>query len=112
MAIRSDIDFGLVDVGTGDTTVVQIPTGIERIGITAAIAHNTTGGDLDLTLWESPDLTSASGDEIAFYAIPGGESVDIIELIGQGYEGTNIIAQGSGAGVNFRATVITYSEGD
>lgn len=112
MAIRSDVDLGLVSVGTGDTAVIAVPSNVERIGITAASAHNTTGGELDLTLWESPDLTSASGDQVANYTINAGDSVDIQEVLGQSYENTNIIAQGSAAGINFRATCTTYTEGD
>jgi hypothetical protein len=112
MAIRSDIDFGLIPVGTSDTAVIQLPFGVERIGVTAASVHNTAGANRVLTLWESQNLTSASGTVVAVYTVPANSSVDIQEVLGQGYENTNIIAQGSSAGLNFRSTGTTYTDGD
>jgi hypothetical protein len=112
MAIRSDIDFGLIAVGTSDTTVIQLPFGVERVGVTAASVHNTTGANRVLTLWESPNLTSASGSVIAEYTVLPDSSVDIQEVLGQGYENTNIIAQASSAGLNFRSSGTTYTDGD
>lgn len=112
MAIKSNVGIPLVSIAVTDTTLLNPVAPVERIAVTACSLHNTTAAAITVTLWESPDLTSASGDEIAVYAIGGDESVDVEEIIGQGYAvGRNIIAQGSGVGVVAVSTVTQYDAG-
>ena len=113
MAIKSNVGRPLVSIGVGDTTVLNPTAPLDRIAVTACSLHNTDAAARTVTLWESPNLTSASGTEIAVYDIGPDESVDVGEIIGQGYAvGRNIIAQGSGTGVVAVSTVTEYTDGD
>ncbi|MCH9645665.1 MAG: hypothetical protein K0U08_03370, partial [Proteobacteria bacterium] len=94
MAIKSGVSLGVVPVLTSDTVVFDSSsiTNLQRYAIEAASFHNTTLSKIDdIEIYASPDLTSASGDRVALYSISSGLSKDIIEIIGQGYDGLNII---------------------
>jgi hypothetical protein len=112
MAIKSNVGIPLVAIAVTDTTVLNPVAPVERIAVTACVLHNTNAASRTVTLWESPNLTSASGTEIAVYSIGPDQSVDVEEIIGQGYAvGRNIIAQASGVGVNVVSTVTQYDGG-
>lgn len=112
MAIKSNVGIPLVAIAVTDTTVLNPVAPVERIAVTACVLHNTNAAARTVTLWESPNLTSASGVEIAVYEIGPDESADVEEIIGQGYlVGRNIIAQASGTGVNVVSTVTQYDGG-
>lgn len=112
MAIKSNVGIPLVSIAVTDTTLLNPLAPIERIAVTACVLHNTNAAARTVTLWESPNLTSASGNRIAVYSIGPNESADIEEIIGQGYSvGRNIIAQASGVGVNVVSTVTQYDGG-
>jgi len=112
MAIKSNVGVPLVAIAVADTTVLNPVAPVERIAVTAFVLHNTNASSRTITLWESPNLTSASGTEIAVYEIGPDESADVEEIIGQGYlVGRNIIAQASGVGVNVVSTVTQYDAG-
>lgn len=113
MAIRSNIGLEVISVGTGDTTLLEPADPVERVSVTAFSLHNTSATtNITVTIWESPDATSASGVEVAICQIAPGGSVSVIEVIGQGYEqGRNLVAQASAAGVNRVATVTQYDGG-
>jgi len=112
MAIKSNVGVPLVAIAVADTTVLNPVAPVERIAVTACVLHNTNASSRTITLWESPNLTSASGTEIAVYEIGPDESADVEEIIGQGYlVGRNIIAQASGVGVNVVSTVTQYDAG-
>ena len=112
MAIKSNVGVPLVSIAATDTTVLNPAAPVERIAVTASSLHNTNAASRTVTIWESPNLTSASGNRIAVYSIGPNESADIEEIIGQGYAvGRNIIAQASGVGVNVVSTVTQYDGG-
>lgn len=112
MAIKSNVGIPLVAIAVTDTTVLNPVAPVERIAVTASVLHNTDAASRTVTIWESPNLTSASGTEIAVYDIGPDESADIEEIIGQGYAvGRNIIAQASGTGVVAVSTVTQYDAG-
>ena len=113
MAIKGNVGIPALAVTTGDTVLVN-PTslGVERVAITAMLFANTTAGAITVLVYESPDLTSASGELIDTVIVPisGNISADII---GQGYTTSqNIIGVASGAGVNASTAVTTYDDGD
>jgi hypothetical protein len=112
VAIKSNIGIPLVSILTTDTTLLNPTAPVQRIAITAANLHNTDALSRTVTIYESPNLTSASGKEVAVYAIGPAASVDIEEIIGQGYAvGRNIIAKASGTGVVAVSTVTQYDGG-
>lgn len=112
MSIKSNVGVPLVSIGVADTTLLNPVAPVERIAVTASSLHNTNAASRTVTIWESPNLTSASGTEIAVYDIGPDESADIEEIIGQGYAvGRNIIAQASGTGVIAVSTVTQYDAG-
>lgn len=114
MTIKGNVGLGVVDIGTSDTVILNVAsiTGADRVSISAASLHNTTASSVTVTIYESPDLTSASGDQIAIISIAPVYEEDINGIIGQGYENTNLIAVASAAGVNVRTSVTTYDGGD
>ncbi len=94
--IFTRVSGGVIDVDPGDTTISN-PL-VNRIAITAFSVHNTTAGSITIDVYESPDTTSAAGKRIAQYAVGANASVDVVEVIGQGYTvGQNIIAQAPGS---------------
>lgn len=112
MAIKSNVGIPLVNILTTDTTLLNPVAPVQRIAVTAAILHNTDPASRTVTVYESPNLTSASGKEVAVYAIGPGSSVDVEEIIGQGYAvGRNIIAKATGTGVVAVSTVTQYDGG-
>lgn len=112
MAIKSNVGIPVDDIGTTDTTIYEPAAPNDRVAFTALSVYNTSGATRTVTFYESPDLTSASGTEIASYDIAADDSADIIEIIGQGYEvGENIIAVADAAGCNFRGTITEYTGG-
>lgn len=112
MTIRSGIGLPVLDIGTSDTTVLDITVDARKL-LTAFSIHNTTATAIEVTLWESPNTTSASGDQIAVYSIAGNTSIDVQEIIGQGYDDSRyIIAQGDAAGCNRVVTFTEYTDED
>lgn len=113
MAIKSNVSIPITDVLTTDTTVLNPIAPIERLVCTAMSLHNTSASlNTTVTLYSSPNLTSASGKEVAVYSIGPLSSVDVNEIIGQGYPvGRNIIAKSNNLGVNIMSTVTTYDGG-
>lgn len=112
MAIKSNVGIPLVPIAVTDTTLLNPIAPVERISVTACSLHNTNGAARTVTIWVSPNLTSVSGSKVAVYSIGPNESVDVEEIIGQGYSvGRNIIAQASGVGVNASSTVTQYDGG-
>lgn len=112
MAIKGNVGVSSQDILAGDTLVVDVVAPIERIAITAASLFNDTGAAVTVELFESPDATSASGDQIEEIAVPANSSVIVDSLLGQGYASTqNIVAVGSAVGVNFSYTRTEYTDG-
>ena len=112
MSIRSNLGAGVVNVTVVDTILFEPDVSIDRYHISACNVYNTTVSTLTLSVYVSPDLTSASGNLVDVVTIGSGSEVDINAIIGQGYEQQNIIVQGSALGLNASLTRTEYSGGD
>lgn len=111
MSVKANQSDGVIDVALSDTTILQ-PTGV-RFAVTAAFLTNTASAARSIIVYESPDLTSASGREVAFITLDAEEGLPIEEVIGQSYRiGSNLIAvaqDGSSGDVKARLTFTSYS---
>lgn len=113
MSIKGNVGLGTISVLAGDTTIIDQNAPVTRYAIGAFSLHNTTAAAVTVTVFTSPNLTSASGKRVASYSVPGNQSVDVVELIGQGFPiATNVIAVGSGVGVNATASITQYDGED
>lgn len=109
MTIKTRVGLAVVDVGTADTALLFPLFPNNRLAVSAFSLYNTTGGPVIVTLYESPDSTSAAGKEIATITVATQASALVPECIGQSYAlGNNIIAKADVTGANARLTVTTY----
>ena len=107
MTIKTRLSGGVTNVLVADTLVID-PS--DRIAVSAFSLFNTTGASINITIFESPNTTSAAGDQIAEYDIATLASVSVDEVIGQGYASNeNIIVVADAVGVNARFTFTQYS---
>ena len=113
MTIKGNVDGGVINVLASDTVIVEPGSlaAVERIAVSGLSLHNTAVGTVIVELYQSPNLTSASGKRLAYYSIAPNESADITELMGHGFL-TNIIAVGDAIGVNAKVSYTTYTAGD
>jgi len=111
MAIRSNLGNGVVNVLAGDTTLFN-PVGIDRYQVGSCNVHNTTAADIVVSVYVSPDLTSAAGDLVFTQSVPNGQEIDINSIVGQGYIADNIIIVGAAVGLNAQLTRTEYTNGD
>jgi hypothetical protein len=87
-----------------------------RQAVTGFSIFNTTAStSLTVSIYESPDTTSAAGKKIASYTLPGLSSIDVVVCIGQGYStGQNLVAKagsGSTGDLNAKVTWTAYTAG-
>ena len=116
MTIKGNIGNLVIDLDavSTDTTIFDFDN---RIAVTAFSLHNTEASDREVFFFESPDTTSGSGKRIASHVLGAGESIDVGEIIGQGYESNmNIIAVQQTAGaasgdLNVKFTYTSYTGG-
>lgn len=112
MAIKSNVGLSAIDIDTSDTVLIQPADPVQRLSVSAYSIHNTASTTIDVTLYESPNTTSASGTAIAEYSIAPLGSINVVEIIGQGYsQGRNIIGMASASGCNAVGTVTNYDGG-
>lgn len=112
MAIFGNVGLGVTDVLAGDTVLFEVPSD-ERYSVTGASFFNDTGAGVTVTLFNSPDDTSASGDQVDEFIVPANDSLEPPSILAQGYAaGIRLIAVGSGVGVNASLTVAKYTAGD
>ena len=113
MAIFGNIGIDTVDVGTSDTTILEVgATDYQRVAVSAFNLHNDGILDITVEIFISPDATSASGHRVARIPLSIGSSEDVNELIGQGYDsGKYIIAKASTTGINASLSYTGYTEG-
>ena len=111
MAITGNKSVAILDIGTSDTTLITAPT--ERMAVEAMVLHNETGaGVVTVEVFISPDTTSAAGTRIAKYAIAVDASVDVSELIGQGFSSSEyIIGKADVTGAVVKSTITEYTAG-
>lgn len=114
MAIFGNLPQNPIDVGTSDTTIINVGGTIyTRIAISALSLHNTTGASITVELYHSPDATSASGERVANVSVPANSSEDVNSLIGQAVNNTRfIVAVGDAAGCNALMSYTGYTEDD
>ncbi len=113
MGIKGNVGVGVIAIGTSDTVLLDPDSGDrERAAVSSAYLHNTSGGTIVVRIFESPDLTTASGVRIDRYSIDTDKSADISAIIGQGFSSTqNIIAIADIAGVEAKLTIVEYDDG-
>jgi len=111
MSVRTNIGDGVVNVLAGDTTLFS-PGAIDRYQVGSCNVHNTTGADIVVTVYVSPDLTSANGDIVFNDLVPAGKDIDINSIVGHGYVADNIIIVGAAIGLNAQLTRTEYTNGD
>lgn len=119
MAIKSNIGQNSTAVAASSTdTVLLADLGVNnRSVVTGLSIFNTTGGNIAIDLYESPDNTSASGMKIGTYTIATLASVQPVEIIGQGYaSGRRLIGRVTTAAIssgdlNFKLTYTLYNAG-
>ena len=110
MAVKGRVGLPIIDVLAADTTVLQPASPNTRVAVSAFSLYNDTAGNVTVDIYESPDLTSASGEKVAQYVVAANSSEDVIECIGQGYAiNQNLIAVGDLVGVNAKVTVTEYT---
>lgn len=109
MSIRSKVGVDVVDIGTTDTVILTVPE--VRQSVSAMSLHNTTSGtSIPVEIYISPDATTAGGTRVAYYNIPGNDSYDVSELIGQGFKSTEyVVAIADVVGINVKSTVTVFS---
>ncbi|MCP4090303.1 MAG: hypothetical protein GY746_10980 [Gammaproteobacteria bacterium] len=105
--ITGNVGSGVIAVLAADTTILDLTA--DRAAITAFSLHNTNAATVTVTVYISPDLTSASGAAVDYISIATDETKEVTGLIGQGIDDTeNIIAVGSLTGVNAVVTITEY----
>jgi hypothetical protein len=110
MAILGNVSGGVVDILTTDTIVLSTPSGSDRIASNASSLHNTTGGTVNVSFYESSDGTSAGGKRVEVVAVSANDTIDVNGLIGQGYSGAeSIVAVADVVGSNIKFTYTKYS---
>lgn len=109
MAIKSNLPQPPVSILVTDTTLFQVGATYTREVITAASLHNTGLGSATVSIFESPDLTTASGIRVEVIAIDPDDRVDIDSIIAQSYSTNNLIAKASSVGTNVSITSTGYS---
>ena len=100
MAIQGNLSAGVQELAAsnGDKSLHNIAF---RTAITGFSLFNTTAVNVVVEIYESPNGTSASGEQVAQYTMAPDSSVDVVECIGQGYAASiQIIAKITTAGIN------------
>ncbi len=106
MAITANIGIPVINLVGGDNTVLNPTAPTVRDGTQTVTIYNTTGADILVEFYESPDLTSASGSLFSSNNVAAASSLQITEVEGQGFEvGQNLIAVAGAVGCNLKLTV-------
>lgn len=104
--ITANIGLPALGLTTSDTALINLSGSTLREGVQNAVVTNTTGSPITVSLYESPDATSASGLLIWSESVPANDDAIITGVVGQGFEqGQNLIATASAVGVNIKLTV-------
>lgn len=113
MAIRSNLGTGVIAVGTTDSVMFDPAGTIDRYHVGAFNVFNTDAiNAITMTVYVSPDLTSASGVVVGVVQVAANQDVDVNALVGQGHATTqNIIVTATAAGLNASLTRTEYDAG-
>lgn len=116
MAVRVNLTDGVQQLGASSADVVLHNQAV-RTAINAFNLRNTLAVNVQVSIYDSPDDTSASGEKIAQLTMgPAGtldETLDVIEAIGQAYTANiRIVGVIDTAGVSAGEVTakITYTE--
>lgn len=118
MAVRTGVSTGVTPLAaaTTDTVIMANQGSGNRSSVTAATLYNTTGGNLDVSIYESANDTSASGELLDTLTVPANDSLNIAAIIGQGFASGQRIIAVAGAGavlgdINAKLTLTQYTAG-
>lgn len=116
MAVRVGLSDGVQELGASAADVV-VHNKTTRTVISAFSIFNTTANNVDLSVYDSPDDTSASGEEIANFTMgPKGaadDELDVNAAIGQGYAANQrciVVINTAGIAAGGLNTKLTYTE--
>jgi hypothetical protein len=103
MAVRVNLTDGVQQLGASSADV-SLHNKTVRTAINAFNLRNTLATNVQVSIYDSPDATSAAGEKIAQLTLgPAGsldETLDVVEAIGQAYAATiQIVAVVDTAGV-------------
>ena len=117
MAIKSNVDTGTLSLVVADNVLVNSASSptfddVSRYAISALSLYNTTSSSVTVTIYRSPDTTSASGTILDVVVVPANSQADAGGLIGLSVSLEYIICTVSAVGVNATAAVITYGTGE
>ena len=88
MAVKVNLSSGVQQLAASAADKV-VHNETNRTAITAFSIYNTLAINVSLTVYQSPDNTSAAGEPVANHTLgPTGsedDSIDIPEIIGQGF---------------------------
>ena len=114
MSIQGNIGQNVLDLNASGVDTVLLDFN-ERVAVSQLSLFNVSGSNATITIYVSPDLTSASGKLVATEIIPSQESWGPKEIIGQGYgPEENLIVVNTTVGaligdVNAKLTYIEYT---
>lgn len=95
MAVRVNLTNGVQALGATGIDVAVHNDAINRTSISAWSIYNSVPENVELTVYESSDDTSANGEEVANFTLgPKGradDSIDVNEVIGQAYNANRFI---------------------
>lgn len=110
MSVKSGRSIEPVAVGTSDTTIFETGNS-ESIKMSAFSGHSTAA--TVVTIYESPNLTSASGDIIDEITFAVGDVFDFSAAIGHAIKETkNVIAKATVVGCTVKMSFELYNGGD
>lgn len=111
MAIKSNVPVPVIEVADVDTVLLRPLSPITRAAVQTFVLHNPSGANVTITIFESPDETTASGTQVAEYILGPDETADVFEVVGQSYASAlpqNLIAIADVVGANARLTITQY----
>lgn len=87
MAIRANVGENPINLLIAtDNVLYELATGIDRYHVGACnINNNSTTLTVEIAIFISPDLTSASGKQVDSLTLGPEDELDINAIIGQGY---------------------------
>jgi hypothetical protein len=112
MAVQRNLGTNPIAVAAVDTTLLTAAGTNNRHVTGSLLAYNSTGAGITVSVYDSPDLTSASGTLISTEIVPANGSMVFTDLVSVGFaDDRNIIAVASGAGVDAKLTYTLFTDG-
>lgn len=112
MAVQRNIGTDPIAVLAADTTILAAAGANNRVVAGSLLAYNSTGAGVTVSIYDSPDLTSAGGTLISEEIVPANGSLVFTDLVSVGFDGDrNIIAVGGAVGVDAKLTYTLFTDG-